>query len=132
MALATQEDVEAVLGRPLSESETARAESLLRRASALVIGYTGQDFEPAPYPETVVEVTASMAARAVDTASAAPAGVEQQTQGPFSVRFSSAASSGGPWLSASDKIMLRPHRLGGGLTSVQLVGERYDITPDEV
>ena len=43
--LATVEDVEARLGRDLTEEEAARAPSLLADASALVREYTGRDFE---------------------------------------------------------------------------------------
>lgn len=45
-ALATTTDVETRLGRSLTESETAKAEALLDDASALVVGYTGQQFLP--------------------------------------------------------------------------------------
>lgn len=132
MALATQADVEADLGRPLNESEQARLPSLLTKASAAVIGYTGQDFEPAPYPETVVAVVAGMVSRVFEAGATGLANVEQQNTGPFGVRYATGSTSSAPWLSSADKMMLRPFRLGGGLTSVQLVGERYLITPDEV
>lgn len=42
--LATVADLEARLGRPLTEDETVRAASLLAGASANVRAYTGQDF----------------------------------------------------------------------------------------
>lgn len=130
MALATQADVEARLGRALTADEATRIPSLLDDASALVIGWTGQDFEPAPYPDAVIGVVGGMVARAVNAAALGPVMPEQQAAGPFSVRYPTAATSGDVWLSASDKIKLRPHRRGGGLTSVQMVGDRYDITPD--
>ena len=126
MTLATQADVEAVLGRSLTDAETARAESALVRASALVLGYTRAEFD-CPAPDAVIAVVADMAARVLTTSAAVPPGVEQHTQGPFTVRYASSASSGGPWLTAAEKIMLRPYRAGGGLTSVQMVGERYEI-----
>lgn len=44
--LATIEDVEARLGRSLTETETTRVEALLSDASSLVVGYTGQKFLP--------------------------------------------------------------------------------------
>lgn len=130
MALATQADVEAELGRPLSASEETRAPSLLTKASAIVIGYAGQDFEPAPYPETVTVVVAEMVARVLVQAAVSPIMPEQQSAGPFAVRYPAANIAGGPWLTAGDKLALRPHRLGGGLTSVQVVGEQYEIAPD--
>lgn len=42
--LATAEDLEARLGRDLTDAETARADALLADASAMVRAYTGQDF----------------------------------------------------------------------------------------
>lgn len=48
MALATTEDLEARLGRPLTAEEQARAEALLADATALVQGYTRQTFEFVP------------------------------------------------------------------------------------
>ena len=133
MALATQADVEARLGRVATEAEEARLPSLLDDASALVIGYSRQDFEPAPYPTPVTGVVARMVARVLSQGEITP-GLESTTEaaGPFSRGFKyGGGSSGDVWLSATDKMMLRPYRVGGGLTSVQLVGDRYDITADE-
>jgi hypothetical protein len=130
MALATQADVEAALGRVLSASEVERVEFLLARSSGLVIGYTGQDFEPAPYPEAVTSVAASVVARLFQQGEI-PVGLESTTEGagPFSRGYKyGGGSSGEVWLSAADKLILRPYRRGSGLTSVQLVGERYKIT----
>ena len=122
--------MEADLGRPLSASEALRADALLAKASALVIGYAGQDFEPGPYPETVSIVTAGMVARVLEVGETALANVEQQANGPFSVKYVSGSTSSAVWLSAADKLMLRPHRLAGGLTSIALVGDRYKRTED--
>lgn len=126
MALATQADVEARLGRDVTPTEATRLPSLLSDASAVVIGYCGQDFEP-EYPEAVVGVVAKMAARALGRSGAGEF-VEQQNAGAFGVRYSAASSDGDVWLTKADKLALRSHRLGGGVTSVQLVSERYDIT----
>lgn len=132
MALATQADVEARLGRELAESEASKATSLLDDASALVVGYCRQDFEPAPYPTAVSGVVARIVIRTLGQGEIAP-GVESTTEGagPFSRGFKYAGgSSGEVFLTATDKMMLRAYRLGGGLTSVQLIGDRYDITPE--
>lgn len=136
MALATKPDVEARLGRELTEAEAgtadARVDALLDDASAVVIGYCGTDFEPSPYPSAVVGVVAKMVARVY--ARGATAGgefAEQQNAGPFGVRYSSSASTGDVWLTAADKLALRSLRRGGGITSVQFVGERYSITENE-
>ena len=126
MALATDTDVIAHLGRPLNDAEQAKIAALLNEASDLVIGYCGTDFTPAPYPGAVVRVVAAVAARSLLAGSSAGGGmVQQQSAGPFSVTLSSAASSGDVWLTAADKIKLRPYRRGGGLTSVPLAGERH-------
>lgn len=45
-ALASQADLEARLGRDLTDTEQARVEALLADATALVRAYTGQTFEP--------------------------------------------------------------------------------------
>ena len=110
--------------------ELDRVDSLLVRASGLVIGYTGQDFEPAPYPEAVESVAAGMVARVLTAGASAPVFAEQQNAGPFGIRYSGDVASGDVWLSKADKLILRPYRKGGGLSSVQFVGERYEITPD--
>lgn len=136
MALATKADVEARLGRDLTEAEAGEADAYvnarLEDASDIVIGYCGQDFEPAPYPSAVVGVVAKMVARAYVRGSVAGGEfAEQQNAGPFGIRYSASTSGGDMWLTAADKLALRGLRRGGGLTSVQLVGERYDITEDD-
>ena len=132
MALATQADVEARLRRSLTTAEELSIEADLDDASAAVIGYCRQDFEPAPYPTAVVGVVAKMVARSYTrTDSSAGGFVEQQNAGPFGVRYSSASSVGDMWLTAGDKLALRPYRIGGGLVSVQAIGERYEITEDD-
>lgn len=129
MALATQADVEARLRRPLTETEGLSVEDDLEDASAIVIGYCRQDFEPAPYPLAVVGVVAKMVARSYSRSAGATGGfAEQHTAGPFAVRYSADSSAGDAWLTKGDKLALRPFRLGGGMISVQLVGERYRIT----
>lgn len=127
MALATQADVEARLGRALSEAEAARLPSLLDDATAVVVGYAGTDFEPSPYPAAVAGVVAKMVARVL--AAGDVAFVDQQNAGPFGVRFNANASSGDVYFTKADRLALRPYRVGGGLSSIGLVGDRYTITP---
>lgn len=132
MALATQVDVEARLGRDLDVGETARLDALLDDASALVIGHCGQDFEPSPYPAPVTGVVARMVSRLFAQGEVTP-GMESFTEGagPFNRGFKfGGGSSGDVFLSAADKTMLRPCRLGGGMRSVGIVGDRYEIAPD--
>lgn len=128
LALATQGDVEARLGRALAPSETAAASSSLEDASAVVIGYCRTDFAGvSPVPPAVAGVVAKMVARSIGRA-AEGGFAEQQNSGPFGVRYSIASSAGDVWMTAADKLALRPHRKGGGLVSTQFVGERYAIT----
>jgi hypothetical protein len=130
VALAEQTDVEARLRRNLTTAEALSIEADLDDASAEVIGYCRQDFA-ASVPDAVKGVVAKMVARSyARTASSAGSFAEQQTNGPFGIRYSSASSVGDSWLTAGDKLALRPYRLGGGMASVQLVGERYDITEE--
>lgn len=132
MALAEQSDVEARLRRDLTAAEELSIEADLEDASAAVIGYCHQDFEPAPYPAAVVGVVAKMVARSYARSAAGDgAFTEQQNAGPFGIRYSASTSAGDSWLTAGDKLALRPYRLGGGMVSVQLVGERYEIDEDE-
>lgn len=124
MALATQQDVEARLGRPLTESEQERAEGLLTEASEIVLGYCNVD-EFDPIPDSVVIVVSRMVARVLT----APEGIEgveshQVGTGPFQQtrRFTSDVGTGGPWLTKMDKLMLR--RWGRSMVSVPLGSER--------
>lgn len=132
-ALATQADVEARLGRVLSDAEAARLPALLTDASAILTGYLGQDYSlviaPLVIPDAVIGVTAKMVARNL-LADVGPAPfATQQSAGTFSVTYNSDAASGDVWLTAADKLALRPFRRGSGLSSVLLVGERYKIVP---
>jgi hypothetical protein len=127
MALATQADVEERLGRALSDAEAARVPSLLDDATAVVVGYAGMDFEPSPYPAAVVGVTAKMVARVLAAGDVTFA--DQQSTGPFSIKFNANASSGDVYFTKADRLALRPYRVGGGLSSIGLVGDRYSITP---
>lgn len=124
MTLAVQSDVEARLGRDLTETETARVLGLLDEASDLVIGYLRQDPTVEDVvPEPVARVTSRMVARVFQSSEAAP-NVEHLQTGPFQARFAPGSTSGAPWLSGADKAALHPYRRGGGMTSVGLAGER--------
>jgi len=120
--LASEGDVFGRLGRDLTTSESARVCALLEDASAVVIGYCGTDFEPAPYPAAVVGVVAKMVARVLVRGSGAGALVTQETSGPFSTTYGAQASAGDVWLTAADKLALRPYRRG--VTSIELVSSQ--------
>lgn len=124
--LAEQTDVESALGRELTEAEEARVASLLAEASALIVGHLGNDpSDPGPIPDPVTLVAARMVARVLGQNAAV--GVEGTTEqaGPFSqtVRLGSGTTTGAPWLTAVDKVTLRPYRTGGGFRSVPLESE---------
>lgn len=58
-ALATDADLKARLGRDLTEAETARSAALLADASALIRGYTKQDFGPGTDVQVVLRPVGS-------------------------------------------------------------------------
>ena len=127
MVLATQADVTDWLGRDLSPSEAGRVAGLLARAEAIAMGDFGCAEEPAPVPAAVSSTVAGIVGRVLNQAGMA--GIEQVGIDDGSVRFNANASSGDVWLSSMDKLALRRYRCGGGLVSVQLVGDRYKIDP---
>lgn len=128
MPLAAVSDVEARLGRPLTATEATRADGLLPEASALVVGHLGGDptdtsVDPPVVPDTVTIVVSRMVARIVEreaTQTGDTHGAESVTNtvGPFgrTLNFGQGTTSGGPWLTKADKIMLRGE--GGGVTSI--------------
>lgn len=129
MALATQQDVESWLGRSLTSAESARVAALLARAEALVLAHLGCDPAPDPVPDGVTWTVAEMVGR-LFTSAGVP-GVQQVSGDDGSVMFTTDAASGSPWLSKADRLVLRPHRCSGGVSSLRFVGERYSITDDE-
>lgn len=159
MALATIEDVEKALGRPLTDGEKARVQATLEEASVLIIGYLGcdptvRDETTDPPTETVPDaarlVAARMVARLIEQQSAngptaAPVGSSSYstTTGPFgqTVHLQSGSNTGGPWLAAVDKTMLKPLRCdssafavdtapgGGGMHSPECSANWYRNAP---
>lgn len=122
MALATVDDVQIRMGRPLTVAEVGRASGLLAAVDALVVGYLGcSEATPNPVPDGLASTVAGIVARGM---AASPVGVESVSVDDASVRYMADASSGGVWLSRMDRVALRPYRCGGGLTTVRLVGER--------
>lgn len=122
MALATALDVEARLGRPLTPAETGLTPGLLDEASAIVVG---EGYVIAtPVPPTIAIVVSRMVARVLRSPEDAD-GLEstQLSAGSFQMTQKYADSSGGPWLSKSDRQMLTPYRRRSAV-SVALVSER--------
>lgn len=132
MAYATTDDVEPALGRSLTSAETDQATGWLVDA-ALIIDGEGYVYTGDTVPEAFKRASVNMVVRAVRAAGIMPGAQSQQEMaGPFArnITYTPTAASGGVWLTATDRLMLRPYRTGGGLTSVQLGTERY-IAPDE-
>ncbi len=125
MALATQPDVEASLGRPLSAEEAARVVGLLEEASDLVIGYLHPCPIPDPTPAAIKRVAATMVATSIRRPALQPEGATTLGAGPYNVGISEAASSAAPYLTAALKARLAPFRCGNGMVSMPLVSERY-------
>lgn len=125
MAFADENDVKVAMGRDLTAEEQGRAAGLLDEASDIADAYLHWGGEaPTPIPDPVRRVVARMVARVLkqdsDTTGAV-VGAEQvsRTMGPFTEQatFVSGANTGAPWLSVTDKTILRPLRTGGGLTA---------------
>lgn len=122
--LADFDDVEARLGRELSEEEELRVGGLLEEASLLVESHTGREFGGV-VPDAIRVVVSRMVARVLQ-APAETLGVESSsyTAGPFSQNrtYSQGASGGSPWLTAVDKkVLSRFGRRRGGISSVELM-----------
>ena len=111
-------DVEARLGRPLTETERLRVDGLIEEAGVLVLAHLGMEVEPVPVPAAVWIVTSRMVARVLerDTESGVVPDARSVTEqaGPFgrTVTYGSGTTSGGPWLAAADKVMLRSYKAG--------------------
>lgn len=116
MPLAAWDDVEAALGRHLTESESDAVESLLDQASDLVVGYLG--WAPSPVvPDAVTRVVASMVVAVLTKPSV---NVSDYDAGGYSSAREAAgvrvgvesATTEGPWLTKALKLRLRPYRRG--------------------
>lgn len=113
-ALASLDDVEARLGRPLTSDETERVLGLLDEASASVRAWMGCNTDPDPVPDDVALVVSRMVARIIDTppsSAQVPAHMDQfsRSMGPYSSSgtFTEGSTSGSPWLTKDDKRILR-------------------------
>lgn len=125
--LATVDDVQAALGRELTLTEATQATVSLAEATDLVVGHIGYDPIDAltageVVPAAISRVVARMVARVLVQSAQAGSEGTTETVGPFSrtVRFGVGTTSGAPWLTAADKIALRPYRGGGGMRVVSL------------
>lgn len=122
MALATPEDVETALGRPLTPEEQEAVENQLEEASDLVLGYL--KCPPAvPTPSAISRAVAAMVAAVINRPATQPANASQVTAGPYGMSYTEGSTSGGPWLTGALKMRLAPYRCS--MVSVPLVSDRY-------
>ena len=113
MALASAQDVVARLGRSLTSDEQSAVGGLLDEASDLAVAF--MRCTPDPMPAEVARVVSRMVARVLSTDASVPFGLTQfartQTAGPMALTnsqtFSEGSTSRAPWLSATDKVVLR-------------------------
>lgn len=105
-------DVEVRLGRTVTDGERATVEAALEDASDLIRAETGRDWVDPDNPaqlvgdpaqlDTLRTVCAAVAARLIRN----PAGVAQETVGPFSVSHGTSAVPGA-WLTRWERLRLR-------------------------
>jgi hypothetical protein len=117
-SLATLADLEARLGRPITDpAEVSRAEALLADASALVRFEAGRswvdEFDALiEVPDLAVTITCQAALRGWYN----PAGIESQQLGAVSVRY------GNAWLTTAERAQLALFSRGKGLDQAILTG----------
>jgi hypothetical protein len=122
----TQDDVQARLRRDLTDDEAEQFDGLAEEANALVEGYLAivyDDDDTVPRP--VIVVTSRAIARMFkDDGLPSQADSLTRGMGPFSATTHLVAdsTSGGPWLTKSDKMALEPYRKGG-VSSISLTRE---------
>jgi len=127
MALASEADVEAALGRDLGEAEDVS--TLLEEASDLVVGYLRST--PDPVPDPVARVVATMVAAVLTKPASNNA--EYGSNGYNVIRESmtvkvgvESATTTGPWLTRSLKTRLRPYRSAASQSAFMV-----DTDPDD-
>ncbi len=111
MPLASEDDVENALGRPLASSEDVT--TLLEEASDLVVGYLG--YTPDPVPDPVSRVVATMIAAvltkpATNNADYGSNGYNVARESMTVKVGVESATTTGPWLTAALKLRLKPYR----------------------
>lgn len=121
-ALASAEDVQARLGRPLTSDESGRTPALLDEASASVRAF--MRCTPDPVPTDVVVVVSRMVARVFGQPAVGVLPNQEQfaqSAGPYSRSgtFTEGSTSGSPWLTKDDKRILRAFGCGGRVMSFE-------------
>jgi hypothetical protein len=113
VALATDDDVVAVLGRSLTSSENNRVDYLLEEASDLVVSYINQT--PNPVPGAVKRAVASMVAAvflkpSISTADYSASGYKESQEFAQVHVGTESATTTGPWLTKALRQRLNPFR----------------------
>jgi hypothetical protein len=121
-ALASLQDLEALIGRPVTSEETARSVRLLEMASAIVTGIDPTAATESPTSDIVRFVVADVARAALVN----PASVESETTGSYSVVYGK-SSNGGLVVTDQHRALLRDRNTPAtaprrGLVSVQMTG----------
>lgn len=116
MALASSDDVVAVLGRSLTSSESAVVASLLDRASDAVVSHLNREIDPVPGPvaRVVAEMVAAVFLKPTITKADYDATGYSTAREYAQVRVGqeSATTSAGPWLTKELRRRLRRYRRG--------------------
>lgn len=124
--IVTIEDIESATGLEVATEDEPQALFLIRSAVAAAEGYLGQRI-PDPAPDAMVVVVTRMVARALGQEKAGtPTGMtgDMFVAGSFTRQrqFASGSNDGGVWLSAQDKIMLKPYKRRQAVRSVPYRG----------
>jgi len=130
MALASEADVEAALGRDLGEAEDVS--TLLEEASDLVVGYLRST--PDPVPDPVARVVATMVAAvltkpATTTADLGASGYNVARESATVKIGMESATTTGPWLTRSLKTRLRPYRSAASQSAFMVDTDNSDDPP---
>lgn len=124
--LAAVDDLEARLGRSLSDEDRVRAGAALEDASALVRMEAGRDWATEPVPGAIKAVVLRVARREFTN----PDSRTNRQVGPFSESYS--AGSGTAYLTDEERAVVARFRQtgSGGLWSLSTTREGPDFTPD--
>lgn len=122
--------MEARLRRTLTDpGEVDVLDGVIDEASVLVEGYLQIDYDgDHPAPQAVIVVTSRVIARMLDSTGNLPAMADSLSRGMGSfsatTHLVADSTSGGPWLTKSDKMALEPYR-AGGVACIPLTREGY-------
>lgn len=126
-----QKDVEDRLRRPLVDpDEVDVLAGVVEEAGVLIEGYLRVEYDPTsnPAPRPVVIIASRVVARMIGDSLGLPAQADSLTRGMGSfsatTHLVADSTSGGPWLTKTDKMALEPYRIGG-VACLPLTREGY-------